>query len=148
MKKVFSFKKSKHLKGICIAAFHEGFIWFQLICLYPGLLPSNTNFQRSVPSLHEIADVNQLSHGNKDTVLEYKNFLQMYLEDIHGSSDAVGFKQVGIVSGKWQITCLTMVAISHVGKLILFSLLLEQNINLTKSKQLRQKRKVKKLYIN
>lgn len=57
-------------------------------------MPSTSSFQRSVPSLHEIADINQLSHGNQDAVMEYKHFLRNYLEDIRGTKDALGFKQV------------------------------------------------------
>ncbi|KAH3886109.1 transforming growth factor-beta receptor-associated protein 1-like [Dreissena polymorpha] len=65
----------------------------ELISLYPRLMPSTSNFQRSVPGLHEIADVNQLARGDKQVVEEYKNFLRRYLEDIRGTVNARGFKQ-------------------------------------------------------
>lgn len=65
----------------------------ELISLYPCLLPSNANFTRSVPALHEIADVNQLAKGDNSIVMDYKYFLRTYLEEIRGTKDAYGFKQ-------------------------------------------------------
>lgn len=65
----------------------------ELISLYPQLMPSSSNFQRSMPVLHDIADINQLSHGDQDIANEYKNFLRVYLEDLKGTKDAHGFKQ-------------------------------------------------------
>ncbi|KAK3103798.1 hypothetical protein FSP39_021971 [Pinctada imbricata] len=65
----------------------------EVICLYPKLMPSNSTFTRSVPPLHEIADIHQLTRGNDNLIKEYKTFLQQYLEDIKGSKEGVGFKQ-------------------------------------------------------
>ncbi|CAG2204159.1 TGFBRAP1 [Mytilus edulis] len=66
----------------------------EVISLYPRLLPSNCNFTRSVPPLHEMADVNQLSRGKEDLLKEYKDFLCTYLADIKGTG--TGYKQVSI----------------------------------------------------
>lgn len=66
----------------------------QLISVYPHLLPSSSNFTRSVPALHEIADVNQLARGDKSVIDDYKYFLRTYLEDIRGTKAAYGFKLV------------------------------------------------------
>lgn len=63
----------------------------EVISLYPRLLPSNCNFTRSVPPLHEIADVNQLTRGKEDLLKEYKKFLCSYLYDIKGTG--TGYKQ-------------------------------------------------------
>ncbi|PVD33381.1 hypothetical protein C0Q70_04636 [Pomacea canaliculata] len=64
----------------------------ELISVYPHLLPSSSNFTRSVPALHEIADVNQLARGDKSVIDDYKYFLRTYLEDIRGTKAAYGFK--------------------------------------------------------
>ncbi|WAR03136.1 TGFA1-like protein, partial [Mya arenaria] len=65
----------------------------EVISLYPRMMPSGCSFQRSMPPLHEIADVNQLARGDQNVVRQYKDFLQAYLEDIRGTKDARGFKQ-------------------------------------------------------
>ena len=59
-------------------------------------MPSGTSFHRSVPALHEFADINQLSKGNDSVKMQYKDFLRNYLEDIRGTKDGHGFKQVNI----------------------------------------------------
>ena len=66
----------------------------QIISLYPHYLPSSVNFTRSVPPLHEIADINQLSRSNEETKLAYKVFLREFLEDIRGTSITHGYKLV------------------------------------------------------
>ena len=70
-------------------------ILFQLITLYPHLLPVTSNFMRSVPPLHEIADIQQLARGDAARVRGFKDFLIAYLEEIRGSAVAVGCQQVG-----------------------------------------------------
>jgi hypothetical protein len=64
--------------------------------LYPRLMPSGSTFQRSMPALHEIADINQLSQGKQDVISEYKVFLIEFLEDIRETKDAHGFKKVQV----------------------------------------------------
>ncbi|KAL3842523.1 hypothetical protein ACJMK2_020527 [Sinanodonta woodiana] len=66
----------------------------ELISLYPGLMPSSSNFTRSIPVLHEIADINNLSKDNDEMKKDYKRFLRNYLEEIKGTTDGHGFKQV------------------------------------------------------
>lgn len=56
-------------------------------------MPSGSTFQRSMPALHEIADINQLSQGKQDVISEYKVFLIEFLEDIRETKDAHGFKK-------------------------------------------------------
>lgn len=74
--------------------FKEGLVDVrEVLSLYPRLLPSNCNFTRSVPPLHEIADVNQLCRGDESVMKEYRNFLRVYLEDLRGTKAAVGYKQ-------------------------------------------------------
>ena len=58
-------------------------------------MPSSSSFHRSVPALHEFADINQLAKGNESVKTNYKDFLRNYLEDIRGTKDGHGFKQVG-----------------------------------------------------
>ncbi|KAK7098537.1 transforming growth factor-beta receptor-associated protein 1-like [Littorina saxatilis] len=65
----------------------------ELISVYPHLLPSNCNFTRSVPALHEIADVTQLVKGDNSLLADFKYFLRTYLEEIRGTKAAYGFKQ-------------------------------------------------------
>lgn len=72
------------------------FSYLQVICLYPKFLPSNSSFTRCAPPLHEIADINQLCRGNEDLIMQYKDFLCSYLEEIKGTKLAVGYKQVHV----------------------------------------------------
>ncbi|XP_060603083.1 transforming growth factor-beta receptor-associated protein 1-like [Ruditapes philippinarum] len=65
----------------------------ELISLYPRLMPSSSNYQRSMPALHEIADINQLARGDQNVISQYKTFLITYLEDIRGTKDSHGLKQ-------------------------------------------------------
>ncbi|KAH9518827.1 transforming growth factor, beta receptor associated protein 1 [Bulinus truncatus] len=65
----------------------------EIICLYPHYLPANTNFTRSVPPLHEIADINQLSKSDETMKAAYKEFLKNFLEDIRGTNLAHGYKR-------------------------------------------------------
>jgi AraC-like DNA-binding protein len=62
----------------------------ELITLYPLLMPAKTTFTRTVPPLHEIADITQISQSNQEKIQQYKMFLLSYLEDMHGTSDAYG----------------------------------------------------------
>jgi len=57
----------------------------QLITLYPGLMPSNSQFMRAVPPLHDIADVTQLCRGDSIRVQQCKKFLLDYLRHITSS---------------------------------------------------------------
>ena len=59
-------------------------------------MPSSSNFHRSVPALHDIADTNQLAKGNESVRTSYKDFLRNYLEDIRETKDGHGFKQVHV----------------------------------------------------
>ncbi|XP_070566294.1 transforming growth factor-beta receptor-associated protein 1-like isoform X2 [Ptychodera flava] len=65
----------------------------ELINLFPLLLPANSNFTRSVPLLHEFADINQIVRHNKERLAECKEFLISYLKDIRGTRFAVGYKE-------------------------------------------------------
>lgn len=62
------------------------------------MLPSSSNFARAVPPLHDIADLNQLTKGDIEVMKEYKYFLRSYLEEIRGTREGMGFKQVSILS--------------------------------------------------
>ncbi|BFZ03909.1 hypothetical protein BsWGS_06947 [Bradybaena similaris] len=74
--------------------FQEGAIDVrEIISLYPHYLPTNANFTRSVPPLHEIADINQLSRSDEQVKAAYKHFLQSFLEDIRGTNLAHGYKR-------------------------------------------------------
>ncbi|KAG1699826.1 Transforming growth factor-beta receptor-associated protein 1 [Nymphon striatum] len=53
----------------------------EVISLYPGLLPTASPFTRSVPPLHDIADIQQLCKGQQDMLTQYKLFLMNYLEE-------------------------------------------------------------------
>ncbi|CAH1787439.1 unnamed protein product [Owenia fusiformis] len=53
----------------------------ELISLYPFLMPQRSSFTRSVPSLHDIADVRQLARNDATTIKTYKEFLMSYLEE-------------------------------------------------------------------
>ncbi|GFR68319.1 transforming growth factor-beta receptor-associated protein 1 [Elysia marginata] len=70
----------------------------EVISLYPHFLPSSVNFTRSVPALHEIADINQLSRSDEETKAAYKVFLKEFLEDIRGTSITHGYKLEGDVA--------------------------------------------------
>jgi len=59
--------------------------WFcvwQLITLYPGLMPSNSTFTRTLPPLHDIADITQLCRGDTVKIQQCKKFLLDYLRHI------------------------------------------------------------------
>ncbi|XP_055901147.1 transforming growth factor-beta receptor-associated protein 1-like [Biomphalaria glabrata] len=65
----------------------------EIICLYPHYLPAHSNFTRSVPPLHEIADINQLSKSDENLKAAYKDFLKTFLEEIKGTNFALGYKR-------------------------------------------------------
>ncbi|CAB4058063.1 VPS3 [Lepeophtheirus salmonis] len=54
----------------------------EVISLYPGYLCENSRFVREIPSLHNIADVNQIFKGDKVKVENLKEFLMTYLEGL------------------------------------------------------------------
>ncbi|XP_046549254.1 transforming growth factor-beta receptor-associated protein 1-like [Haliotis rubra] len=74
--------------------FREEEVDFRIISLYPHLMPASVNFVRSVPPLHEIADINQLTKGDDSLIPEYKHFLRCYLEEIKGTKQAIGINQL------------------------------------------------------
>jgi len=77
-----------------VSSRHAWMSCLQLLCLYPRLLPGGSTYQRAMPPLHEIADVNQLTRGDASLLSQYKDFLRGYLEDIRGTRDAHGLKKV------------------------------------------------------
>ncbi|GAB1609663.1 transforming growth factor-beta receptor-associated protein 1-like [Argonauta hians] len=66
----------------------------ELISLYPRMLMSSSQFTRSVPPLHDIADVNQLTKGDNSRLAEYKDFLQLYLEEIKHTPEESDNQQI------------------------------------------------------
>ncbi|KAJ8047948.1 Transforming growth factor-beta receptor-associated protein 1 [Holothuria leucospilota] len=62
----------------------------ELICLFPNLLPSSSDFTRAVPFLHDYADINQIVQGNPERLQECRAFLLDYLEEIRGSESSAG----------------------------------------------------------
>ncbi len=71
--------------------------FFQLISLYPHMMPAGTSFMRAHPPLHEIGDVRMLAKGKEENLREYKHFLVAFLQDISGTKLAHGFQKVGSV---------------------------------------------------
>jgi len=67
----------------------------QLISLYPRLIPASSEFVRSIPPLHEIADINQLARGDRVKVQEFKDFLLRYLEGVRGTPRGMNHALVG-----------------------------------------------------
>lgn len=61
----------------------------ELISLYPGLLPSGSNFVRTAPPLHEIANVIQMCQGDEKRVKECRYLLIHYLEDIRETKNNI-----------------------------------------------------------
>ncbi|XP_052131326.1 transforming growth factor-beta receptor-associated protein 1 [Frankliniella occidentalis] len=61
----------------------------ELISIFPGIMPSATAFARTVPPLHCIADVNQLSHGDDKKIIQAKQFLLHFLQMAHDSSKSL-----------------------------------------------------------
>lgn len=59
-----------------------------MISLFPSLLPQSSTFVRAVPSLHEIADVDQLFHRDSKIITEARYCLHHLLEDIRETSNA------------------------------------------------------------
>ena len=57
----------------------------EVISLFPRLLPTSSNFTRSVPPLHDIADIHQISKMDGDKVEQLTNFLMDFLECIRAS---------------------------------------------------------------
>ncbi|XP_023220764.1 transforming growth factor-beta receptor-associated protein 1-like [Centruroides sculpturatus] len=65
----------------------------ELISLYPDLLPSSSSsFVRSVPPLHEIANIEQMCSSNPSMIDQCKEFLLFYLEELRLSQSAVNYK--------------------------------------------------------
>ena len=48
---------------------------FQLISLYPNLLPSSSNFVRAAPPLHDLADINTITKKDEEKTKELEGFL-------------------------------------------------------------------------
>jgi hypothetical protein len=54
----------------------------ELVSLYPLLLPADSDFTRSVPPLHEMADITQIAKSDPAKTQAFKDFLVSYLEDL------------------------------------------------------------------
>ncbi|KAA0713196.1 Transforming growth factor-beta receptor-associated protein 1 -like protein [Triplophysa tibetana] len=65
----------------------------ELISLYPLLLPSSSTFTRCHPPLHEFADLNHLTQGDKEKVQRFKRFLISYLHEVRSVESANGFRE-------------------------------------------------------
>lgn len=64
----------------------------ELISLYPELLSSSSTFVRSVPPLHEIANIEQMCSNDSSLINQCKEFLLQYLEELRFSQNAVNYK--------------------------------------------------------
>ncbi|XP_022096424.1 transforming growth factor-beta receptor-associated protein 1-like [Acanthaster planci] len=65
----------------------------ELISIFPNLLPSTSNFNRSSPLLHQFADISSIVRGNKERLLECKTFLAGYLDGIRGGELSFGYRE-------------------------------------------------------
>ncbi|KAM9171258.1 transforming growth factor-beta receptor-associated protein 1 isoform 1-T2 [Pangshura tecta] len=65
----------------------------ELISLYPFLLPASSSFIRSHPPLHEYADLNQLTQGDREKMTKCKQFLMSYLNEVRSTEVANGYKE-------------------------------------------------------
>lgn len=65
----------------------------ELISLYPLLLPASSTFTRCHPPLHEFADLNHLTQGDKEKVQRFKRFLITYLYEVRSADGANGFRE-------------------------------------------------------
>ncbi|XP_033638658.1 transforming growth factor-beta receptor-associated protein 1-like [Asterias rubens] len=65
----------------------------ELISLFPNLLPSTSNFNRSVPLLHQFADISSIVRGSKEKLQDCKTFLSSYLDSIRGGDLSLGFRE-------------------------------------------------------
>lgn len=58
---------------------------FQVVSLFPKILPSTTVFTRALPSLHEFADVHQMTNRDEQKV----SLLASFVLDILMSKEAM-----------------------------------------------------------
>lgn len=65
----------------------------ELISLYPLLLPASSSFTRCHPPLHEFADLNHLTQGDKEKVQHFKRFLISYLHEVRSCDSANGCRE-------------------------------------------------------
>lgn len=80
--------------GICSVDLRKGQLDVrELISLYPLLLPASSTFTRCHPPLHEFADLNHLTQGDKEKVLHFKRFLITYLHEVRSVAGANGFRE-------------------------------------------------------
>ncbi|XP_072162816.1 transforming growth factor-beta receptor-associated protein 1-like [Diadema setosum] len=64
----------------------------ELICLFPNLLPSSSNFHRAIPPLHDFADISQVVRGDAARLGACRAFLRDFLAAVRGTDQAVGIK--------------------------------------------------------
>ena len=78
-------------------AFNSDFFFsLQLISLFPNMLPSTSNYTRSIPPLHQYADISQVYRGDVARLAECKKFLVQYLEQIRDTDLSLGNRAVSI----------------------------------------------------
>ncbi|XP_033102642.1 transforming growth factor-beta receptor-associated protein 1-like [Anneissia japonica] len=65
----------------------------ELISLFPNLLPGSTSFNRSLPPLHDFADIKQIVRSDKVKLAECKVFLITFLENVRGTPLTIGMKE-------------------------------------------------------
>ena len=72
--------------------------YFQLISLFPRLLPRSTNFVRSVPPLHDLADINSITKNDSEMNEKMQCFLAELLEfqRMAAVGEPLAHKQVNI----------------------------------------------------
>ena len=65
----------------CMTMFTEGCMDpRELLCLFPTIMPSKSDFKRAIPPFHEIVDVKQICENDKAKILSCQEFLVVYLE--------------------------------------------------------------------
>ena len=73
---LFLFMNLLHVVGSCTITL----FLLQLVILIPNLLPKSSTFTKSIPPLHDLADVSMLTRGDAEKVVQFKEFLLRYLE--------------------------------------------------------------------
>ena len=74
------FKISNTLSFFLLTFSKRIFCLLQLVVLIPGLLPRSSTFLKTIPPLHELADVSMLARGDAEKVVQFKEFVAQYLE--------------------------------------------------------------------
>ena len=66
----------------------------EVVCLFPDLIPKQSEFKRAIPPYNEITEIDQVCENDRAKIVHCQEFLALYLEMIFSEIFLINFKEL------------------------------------------------------